>query len=140
MYSDMDQSYGLSFGFVERFLSIFICTVLYNKLVAQNGINIILYNCALAYYCSFTIFADVQVFAERIPLLFIFSYWLLFPNIFSLKYNYRRLIHGTLLLLSLSKIFIGSLKSTCFYENLVWGIKSYEEKSNIVETYFENMK
>lgn len=128
LYQNMDNEYGFSFGYFERTFSILICTILYYKLNDQNSINKILYNCAFFYYVTFMFFSDVRVFAERIPLLLIFSYWILFSNIIVLRFKLRPIIVFLLIMISLLKVFTSSQSIMCYYDNLLWGVKSYEER------------
>jgi hypothetical protein len=127
-YQNMEQEYIFSFGYFERTFSILICTILYFKLIEQNTVNRIFYNCAFFYYLSFMIFSDVRVFAERIPILFIFSYWILFSNIAVLKLKIRSVLLTILILISLLKVYTSSLNVLSYYDNLLWGIESYEAR------------
>ena len=136
-YQSTDKEYGFSFGYFERTGSILICTILYNKLIKQNPANLIFYNIALFYYLSFILFSDVAVFAERIPVLFIFSYWILFSNVVVLRYKFRRIIMSYLIIISLFKV-TGSLNLMCYYDNLLWGIQSYQERKANADFFYRN--
>ena len=138
-YLNTDIKYGFSFGYFERTLSIVICTILYNKLIEQNSFNRILFNCALFYYLIFLMFSDVRVFAERLPLLLVFSYWILFSNIVVLRFQLRPTIMSVILIISLLKVYTGNQNVMSSYDNLLWGIKSYEERRATAEAYIKNV-
>ncbi len=135
-YQNRDMEYGLSFGYFERTISVLICTILYKKLIEQNSINRILFNSALLYYFTFMIFSDVRVFTERIPLLLIFSYWILFSNVIALRFKYRPIIVPFLIVLSFLKIFTSTQSIMAYYDNHLWGIKSYEERKYNAELFY----
>jgi hypothetical protein len=136
LYQDMGNEYVLSFGYLERTFSILVLTILYKKLIKQNSFNRILYNCALFYYFTFMLLSDIRVFSERIPLMFIFSYWILFSNIAVLKFKFKRVIFCFLIIISFLKIFVSSQHVMSYYDNLLWGIKDYEERRQNSETFF----
>ena len=128
MYQDIGNSYKFSFGYFERTFTMLLCIYLYHRLIQQNEKNIFLINCYLFYYLIHLFFSDVQVFSERIPLLFVFSYWLLYSNIFILRYKFRQCIVAILIIISFSKITLGSSNITNYYDNVIWGIMSYNER------------
>lgn len=134
-YTDIDNAYKFSFGYFERTLTIILCTLLYSRLIKQNRMNIWIYNSLFLYYFTHLFFSDVQVFSERIPLLFVFSYWLIYTNIFNLNFRLRPLIVCFVGLLSLIKITLGCGNITNYYDNILWGVKDYNErKANVSAT------
>jgi hypothetical protein len=137
-YQSSHMEYGFSFGYFERTFSIIICTILYYKLMEQTSSSRMFYNCAFFYYLTFMIFSDVKVLTERIPLLLIFSYWILFSNIAVLKYRLRPVILFFLILISFLKVLTGSQNIMSSYDNLLWGVKSYEQRQDVADKYFNN--
>ena len=87
------------------------------------------------YYFTHLFFSDVQVFSERLPLLFVFSYWMIYTNVFSLNFKLRPLIVCFVGLLALLKITLGCANITNYYDNVLWGIMDYDEREmNVSET------
>lgn len=127
-YHDIGSSYKFSFGYFERTFTMLLCMFLYERLIRQNRNNIFLINCYFFYYVIHLFFSDVQVLSERIPLLFVFSYWLLYTNIFVLHYRFRSCIVLIITLLSLSKITLGCSNITNYYDNVIWGVMGYDER------------
>lgn len=130
-YQKMEREYGFSLGYFERTFSIFICFFLKEKLFMQNEMNRIFFNASLCYYFIFMISSDVMVFAERIPLLLIFSYWILFANIFKLRFRLRKLILPIFFLMAFMKLYAASLDVTCRYDNLMWGIEDFSKRESM---------
>ncbi len=137
LYENKKEDFGFSFGYFERTISILICIIYSKKLAKQNPVNIVFCNAALIYYSTFMLFSDVRVFTERIPLLFIFSFWLLFTNLSILKFKYRPTILAFVIIISFLKVSVANQNIMCYYDNHLWGIKTYEErKSNVIKFYY----
>lgn len=135
-YQDKGVSYGFSIGYLERTLTIILVLSLYEKLIQQLPINKILINCLMFYYGFFHVFSNVEVLAIRIPILFIFSYWILLSNIvylYHLRFNYLTRMFSLLIIF---KIVIGTSNIACYYDNLLWGIKDYGERYEMVNKFF----
>lgn len=137
-YTDRSEaSYGLSFGYIERTFSMVIFTILYDKLIEKRESNVIFYNCFWLYYVLFLSLYEVQVLAERIPILFMFSYWILYPNIIRVSYKYRQVVYVGVVLLSLMKIYLANNILPAKYDNLLFGIESYDVKAQRYENYLD---
>ena len=133
-----DAGQNISFGYIERTFSILIFTFLYNKLVQQSRSNVIFYNCFWLYYVSFLCFYEVRVLVDRIPTLFMFSYWILYPNILNLKFNVRQLICLSSFILVFMKIFLSNNIPPAKYDNLLFGIEDYHSRKQTYELYVNN--
>lgn len=128
----------ISFGYIERTFSILVFTLLYNKLVQQRKSNIIFYNCFWLYYISFLCFYEVQVLVERIPTLFMFSYWILYPNVISLRFKLRQIVNAISIFIVYLKIFTTNTIPPAKYDNILFGVDSYENKRYIYESFNNN--
>lgn len=126
-----------SLGYFERTFSIVTFTLLYSKLVKQRTSNIIFYNCFWLYYVLFLCFYEVQVLVDRIPTLFMFSYWVLYPNILGLKFNVRQLVYLSSFLLVFIKVFLSNNIPPAKYDNLLFGIEDYNTRKSIYESYVD---
>lgn len=138
-YTDKSEaSYGISFGYVERTFSMILFTILYEKLVNKNEGNVIFYNCFWLYYVLFLSLYEVQVFAERIPTLFMFSYWILYPNVIKTKFKYRQIVYVAVIVLSIMKIYLANGIPPAKYDNVIFGIDSYDKRTQIYENYLDS--
>lgn len=136
-YQDVGSTYKFSFGYFERTSTMLLFIYLYHRLIQLNEKNVFLINCYLFYYLIHLFFSDVQVFSERIPLLFVFAYWFLYSNIFVLKNRFRQCIILFLMVLSISKITLGCSNITTYYDNVIWGVMSYEERASNVFSWMK---
>ena len=128
----------LSIGYLERTFSIITFTLLYNKLIQQRDSNVIFYNCFWLYYVSFLCFYEVSVLVDRIPTLFIFSYWVLYPNVFTIKFRIRPIVVAISMLLVFLKIYTGNNEIPSKYENILFIEDNYEERKQIQIDYFNH--
>lgn len=84
------QPYGLSIGHIERMLAFGLIYCFYDRLLAQNPYNRIFVNCYVLYFLSFTVLGELFILVDRVTMLFVFSYWILYPNLFYVMGSLRR--------------------------------------------------
>ncbi len=122
---------GFSVGYFERLIAILLFSIFYNKLISHNKANIIFYNCFWIYYMSYLVFYEVRVFVERIPMLFIFSYWVLYPALIYVKTRYINLIKTWSVLIVTLKIYSTFSLESARYENQLWATPDYDKAVKI---------
>lgn len=126
-----EQIYGLSFGYIERTLTFIFCFLYYDKLAILRQSNIFFCNSFFCYYILFHIFADVPAFTSRIPLLFIYSYWIIIPNLMGLiKSKYKASWYACILTFGMFKLATGTSTITYKYDNILFEIESFETREN----------
>jgi hypothetical protein len=129
LYFFVDTSnYQLSFGFLERTLVILLMTVYCEKIKSEIPCGTIFYNLALLYYFSFLLLSPVDVLADRIPMLFLLSWWVIIPALILLKHRYRTVIACGLITLSFAKLVLSTQDQVAEYDNLIFGIRPYDER------------
>lgn len=129
--------YALSFGHLERTFAIVLFTALYRRLGRQRADNLIFYNCLWIYYTTFLLFHEVEVLANRIPLLFVSGYWILYTNIATLRYRWRQVVLLIAILLALAKIVTANTSPPARYENILTGTTDYHTRRREVMPYLE---
>ena len=122
------SSYKLSFGFLERTMIILLMTFYCEKIKSEIPHGTIYYNLALLYYFSFLLFSPIDVLADRIPTLFLLSYWVVIPALIVFRHRYRVLIACALIPLSFAKLVLSTQDEVSAYDNLVFGIRPFEER------------
>lgn len=120
--------YALSFGHLERTFAIVLFTALYEPLERQRPSNRIFYNAMWLYYILFMVFHEVAVLVDRIPMLFVCGYWILYSNVAMLKLKWRQIILLISLLLAMVKISISNNSIAARYDNLLFGIEPYHAR------------
>lgn len=133
--ANSDTGYKLSLGYIEKTIGVIMLSVLYSKLKNVNYSNVVFFNCYWLYYISSFFFYEIEVFTSRIPLLFVFGYWILYANIFYLNYRLRQLIMLFIIVLSFIKVNMVNSIPPARYENILFGIDSYDTRTRIYRQY-----
>lgn len=128
-----EVSKGLSIGYLERIFTCLLVIVFYNKLIGLRASNRLFINLYMLYFASYFFFADVAVIAIRLALLFICSYWVLWPALYQVMIiqSNRRLFLAFIFVFALLKINGITHGPLWRYDNLLWGVQSYDERSEI---------
>lgn len=139
-YFSTNVEYGLTFAYIERILTFILLLIYYNKLMS-NKTNVLFINMFLLYISVYSLCWDMDIISSRGSKLFIASYWFLFPLIFD-----QIRIKNTLICIYIYAIFICSYKLIlnnnnimAQYDNLLWGIKSKEQREMIMDKYFDKL-
>lgn len=135
-YADTGTQFKFSIGYFERTLSFCIFSLFYAKLTEENKANIIFYNCYWIYYITFLFFYEVSVFVDRIPTLFMFSYWVLYPAVTKLKIKLKQPILLLISLIVILKI-MTSFGMASKYENIIFTTPDYDKRARVYEKSIE---
>lgn len=111
--------------YFERIISIIIFILLYKRMSMQQKSNLIFLNALWIYYVSFTLCYEYVVLSERIPFLFVFGYWVLYPNLLGLKYKFRKYVNIGIWLLLTLKMYSSFNQKAAIYSNIIFGIPNY---------------
>lgn len=125
------QAYGLGLGYIERILTFLGVILFQKKLKEQSSYNQIFINCYLLYFIIYFFFAEMMVAVERLSLLFVFAYWILYPEfLFLINKAFNKWIL-LIVFLGYSVLKLAQANSNIFskYDNLLFGIESFEDRS-----------
>jgi len=129
------QSYNLGLSFFERSITFILLVLFQNKLIERHPRNVIFINAFVLYFIIFFYFTEVMVAVERLTLLFVFSYWILYPELLAIinKVFQKWIFITGLVLYSCLKIV--SMNSNIFskYDNLLFGIDNFEARQQIID-------
>lgn len=137
-YSDIELV--LSIGYIERLLSGILIYCYYDKLIEIRKDNILYINAFLMFYMMFFIFAEFAVIGGRLANLFTFCYWILWLDLLRCITlpNNRKLYIGYLVIYCLLKVVGTATDETFYYDNLLTGSKSFEERLYIYTRIVDN--
>ena len=123
----------LSVGFIERLFTGILIICYYDKLVTINKENTIFINAFLLYFLSFALFREFEVASRRIALLFVFSYWILWCDLFKcFVYKGNKILYALFILCyGLLKIYSSTNEPKFEYDNILFNAKSYGERYTI---------
>lgn len=128
-YLESDSGFGFTLGYFERTFTFLLFTFLYKRLIIQKKSNNIFYNCSFLYYSFHILFNDIAVVAERIPFLFIIGNWVLYTNVINCKYRAKQVINVAIGILVFLKIVLSFSNIGTKYQNILFGIDSYESRA-----------
>lgn len=135
-YLEKGEETGLSLGYLEKTTLYILCMFFYHQLIKQKRSNLLFCNSFFIYYILWYIFSDVKVFVERFPILFVYSYWIICPNIINLfKGQTKAIIISIVFLFSIMKTISLTNQRPYLYENLLGGISSYEFRVGLIYSW-----
>lgn len=128
-----DKSAIFSLGYLERLITGILIFSYYNKLKNMHAYNSIFIYAILIHHASFFLLSEYQVFSQRICTLFVFGYWIIWPDLAKcFYYKNNQVLFHTFLILYCTLRTIGTTNHPDYeYENILFGAKSYQEKVHI---------
>lgn len=123
IYSKTDlynSGYGITFGFLERLITFVLFYTSYNKLddyLQDKKILNIFYNSFFLYSVSYLFLSEYSIFIDRITTLFVFSYWILYAQLYEVLNHRLKTIFATVML------FFGTYK---MYKSNNFIIRNYQ--------------
>jgi hypothetical protein len=124
------RSYGFSIGAIERigtFLLVFLNEKIILKKYTNNRfiINSLYLYVFISLYCS-----EFYILVDRISNLFIYSYWILYPNIISLcNKTIKPFVLIVVIGYGISRVVKSHMDLTFYYDSFLLPHKSFEERS-----------
>lgn len=123
------EQLGFSFGYFERTAVFLLVYLLYDRLISQRRSNLLFCNCIYLYYTFWYIFSDVPVFVERVPILFVFGYWIILPNLMVFaRGNWRRVVNVVAICFALIKVSMTTSHILYDYDNHITGIRPHGQR------------
>lgn len=137
----MDKSSVLSIGYLERLFTFALAFYFYDKILAMKKENAIFMNSLLIYFIFTFFFSQFQVMSERLGTLFIFSYWIMWAYYIKCfeRVNNKNLFIYFIAFYSLVKTWSMTQLPSMEYDNLLFGIKSYQERLFIFFSTFDDL-
>lgn len=127
-YADVQLT--LSIGYIERVFTGILIYCYYDKLIELRSDNKMYINAFILFYIMFFLFAEFAVIGGRLANLFVFCYWVLWLDLFQCfkLSNNKRLYTAYIAIYCFLKIIGTARDETFYYDNLLLGSKSYEER------------
>lgn len=133
IFSDTSYSEGrkLSLGLLEKLLTMSLILINFEKI--YEGKNKLIVNSFIFYFAVYFAFSSFHELSHRASMLFIFSYWLLFPVIYNAIGNKNLKILFLLCILAYS-ILKCSQYSQPFqsYDNILFDYESFSEREKLL--------
>ena len=129
-YTDSASSLAiLSVGNLERWSTYLLVCLSYKRMVRDNPSSTIFLNGYVAYFVSFYLFHNMGDVAQRLSLLFVFSYWIFYSRFYEyLRLKQRQLVFIFLLsIYAVLKTVSGMSAPYHEYKNILWNDESFED-------------
>ena len=133
----LDTSYGISFGLIERVITFFLVFYYYGRWSDNTGNRYIYLNMVVIYFMCFSLLTEMSVLLERFAYFFALSYCIFYPNLFKVIHSSNIRIILTLFIFLVFSLKIAQQTQTvvCKYDNLLFGIESFEERLSTLQTF-----
>lgn len=143
LYSEssfFESSYGISFGLIERVIAFLLVFYFYDKWEDKTGNRYIFPNLLVIYFMCFSLLAEIAVLLERMAYFFALSYCIYYPNLLNtlqIKGN-KFILSFFLFSVFTLKIFQQTQTVVFKYDNILFGIESFEERLSTLESFNAN--
>ena len=128
-------SYGITIGFLERTFT-FILLFCLQKHIKMKKSEYVFFNILYLYIFSYLYLSELRILIDRIPIMFICSYWILLPKLYeSLKKDYKVLFLIVFLVYSLLKIVVGHKDILALYDNMLFQQFTIQERLEMYNLY-----
>lgn len=134
--NQLDDTYAYTsvFGNIERFLTMLLVILLYDKIAKGKPQYYLFLNMYVLLYMSFTICSESATMVQRFQYMFIASFWILYPLLIEYAKKHRASIIYLFIIGLLSlKLILMAGDPNLEYENVLTGVSNYESKSNAVQ-------
>lgn len=126
----MAMSFSLSIGYLERLGTGLIIFFYWNKLKAIRPENVLFMNAMLLFFVFYFWFSEVREVGRRLSELFIFGYWILWPDLFKcFQQKLMRIGFAAFLCVYCSLKVVGTIGyPNTRYENVLTGFTHYRQR------------
>lgn len=128
---------GITIGYIERTISFVMLVLCYKRnrnLFSQIYVNLYFLYAFVYLYCS-----EFMIITSRVPLLFIFSYTIIYPQIFACftKLKAKTCFLVVFIIYAVLKLVESNDEVFSRYDNLLFGIEKYEERERIFRHFID---
>ena len=99
----------------------------------DSGYMVIFYNSYVLFYILYCLFGFNQVFRDRVPFEFIFSYWFLYPYIYSFYSNKFKFAKPIFIIFFMLKIYTSTNMAAAYYENNIFETTTINQRQKLLE-------
>lgn len=131
-YLKLEESV-LTIGTLERLLTLSLGLWFYYKEKDKSPMFIIVFNSFLIFYAFYGLFGFNQVFRDRFPTLFQYSYWFLYPYLYAFYTKKESKIKPLFFLLFFLKIYTSTNTSAAYYENIMFDTTTRQERTFLLD-------
>lgn len=120
----------LSIGTIERIGFLVLVIINYRTIKERSGRDLIFCNMYLIYFFLYAIFGFNFVFRDRIPTLFVASYWFVAPILMVRLRHKIPFLKVSLILLAFLKVYASTRMCSAYYETVLFHKTTIEQREN----------
>lgn len=126
----MALSFSLSIGYLERLATGIIIFIYWDKLMTLRRENVMFINAMIFFFFFYFFFSEVREVGRRLSELFIYGYWILWPDLFQcFKARLLKIGFAAFLFVYCSMKVIGTVGyPNTRYENVLTGFTQYKKR------------
>lgn len=127
--------------FLENYILVALVFLYYDDILEKFPNHIVIVNSLLIFLIMYFVFAEFRTLSTRLSIIFIFSYWLLWIDVFKvLQLPNNKIMTFSLLFLYGAYMLVKNITMPCQeYDNILFGAKSQQERMIILNrTYQED--
>lgn len=126
----MALSFSLSIGYLERLATGIIIFIYWDKLMTLRRENVMFINAMIFFFFFYFFFSEVREVGRRLSELFIYGYWILWPDLFRcFKARLLKIGFAVFLCVYCSMKVIGTVGyPNTRYENVLTGFTQYKKR------------
>lgn len=134
--------FGFSIGFLERaFTFLLMYYFAFKKGWYSERGNRIFFNCIFLYLFLYLYFTELQIVQDRIGMLFVFSYWILYPKIyFNIKTSWKAVFLSLFLIYGCLKILSGYSYNIQYWDSALNLTYDFNVRKASVEKFFKILR
>lgn len=131
-YLDEGEETILSMGTFERIVTLILSIWVYFKTEKPSKYFTIFFNSFLVFYITYSLFGFNMVFRDRIPYLFIYSYWFLYPFLFDYVVVRKKGLRYIFYALFFLKVYTSTCLSSAYYENILFDVSTRSQREYLL--------
>lgn len=129
LLSDKFSSYSIGIGFLERTLTFFVVFKFQNRILRANREVRAFINLLYIFLFCYLYLSEVQILIERITMLFVIGYWIVFPAVYGeLSKNRKSLFTVILLFYGILKMLVQCDEPNYSYTNVLYEKPVYSQR------------
>lgn len=130
-YATNFESHVFTLGTIERIGTLILSIYVYNKVNKDDNYFKLFFNSYIIFYALYALFGFNEVLVDRIPTLFYFSYWFLYPYIY-MYFKNNPVIRKSILIFLIIKVYMSTNFCTALYENVLFDTSTIYERNILI--------
>lgn len=137
-YSSVYQSFSLRY--FERVITFVLISLYYKRMVEDH--KSVFANLYILYFISYFYLSEAYILTQRVPVLFILSVWIIYPYLYSKirSKQVKTVMIFLFMLYGCMKMVRTNQDIFSKYNNILFGVESYEYHKAIFDSYLDAMQ